>query len=310
MQDEKSVFDTSLTDLSKGEWVQKIAETAQNHGRFEVLGKSHFAAFMKEKPVLLVTFETVEGIRSHSPSAHPFGWELAKSDGWSTLSVICEGQTWFRDPAIYGFFDRLIDDGFFDEFEQVVFYGAGSCGYAASAFSVAAPGATVIAVQPQATLDPRVTEWDERFKKMRSMDFTSRYGYAPDMLDAAEKAYVLYDPYIEMDAAHAAMFTRSNVKKFRLPNMGYGLHGEMEKMEMLSPLIKAAANDNLTTLKFAQLYRARRDNRAYLYRLMLRLDADTRDPLTIMLCEHVTSRFRASRFASKLAKLKPQSSQD
>jgi hypothetical protein len=43
-----------------------------------------------------------------------------------------------------------VDDGFFDEFEQVIFYGSGSSGYAAAAFSVAAPGATVIAVQPQA----------------------------------------------------------------------------------------------------------------------------------------------------------------
>jgi hypothetical protein len=50
--------------------------------------------------------------------------------------------------------------GFFDDFDQVVFYGAGQCGYAAAAFSVATPGATVVAIQPQATLDPRVTEWD------------------------------------------------------------------------------------------------------------------------------------------------------
>ena len=310
MQYETSVFDTSLADLSKGEWVQKIAETAQKHGRFEVLGKSHFSAFLKERPVLLVTFQTVDEIRKQSPSAHPFGWELVKSNGWSNLSIICEGKTWFRDPAIYGFFDRLIDDGFFDDFEKVVFYGAGSCGYAAAAFSVAAPGSTVVAVQPQATLDPRITEWDERFVKMRRMDFTSRYGYAPDMLDAADQAFVLYDPSIALDASHAAMFTRSNVKKLRLPNMGYRLHAEMVKMEILTPLIKAAADDNLTTLKFAQLYRARRENRAYLYQLMKKLDSDNRDPLTIMLCEHVTGRFRASRFASKLAKLKPQSSQD
>jgi hypothetical protein len=47
---------------------------------------------------------------------------------------------------------------------------------------------------------------------MRRTDFTGRYGYAPDMLDAAEQAYVIYDPYERLDAAYAAMFTRSNVK--------------------------------------------------------------------------------------------------
>ena len=106
----------------------------------------------------------------------------------------------------------LVYDKFFDDFDQVVFYGAGPRGYAAAAFSVAAPGATIVALQPQATLDPRVTEWDDRHLKIRRTHFTSLYGYAPDMLDAAKQAYVIYDPYERLDAAHAAMFTRSNVK--------------------------------------------------------------------------------------------------
>ena len=108
--------------------------------------------------------------------------------------MVAEGQSWFRDPAVFAYFDRLVDDGFFDEFERVIFYGAGPCGYAAAAYSVAAPGATVVAVQPQATLDPRMTEWDDRFVEMRRTSFTDRYGYAPDMLDAADQAFVLYDP--------------------------------------------------------------------------------------------------------------------
>jgi len=108
--------------------------------------------------------------------------------------MISDGDTWFRDPQIFNFFDRLIDDGFFEEFDNVVFYGVGPCGYAASTFSVAAPGSTVVVVQPQATLDPRMTEWDDRFKHMRNTSFTNRFGYAPDMLDACAQAYVLYDP--------------------------------------------------------------------------------------------------------------------
>ena len=221
-----------------------------------------------------------------------------------------DGNTWFRDPQVYAYFDRLVDDGFFDEFEQVIFYGSGSCGYAAAAFSVAAPGATVIAVQPQATLDPRVTEWDDRFVKMRRANFTTRYGYAPDMLDAAEQAFVLYDPYVTRDAAHAAMFTRPNVKKLRLPNMGKALQSELMKMDILLPLIVTAADDNLTTLKFAKMMRVRRDNRAYLHRLMQKLDSENRGPLTKMLCENVIGRFKAPRFANRLAKFDVEATQD
>lgn len=303
MQDELSVFDTSLADLPQEEWREKISEIAEEHGYFQTLGKHHFAAFVEDKPTLLVTFETVAGLRSQSELSHPMGWELYKSHGWSHLSIVTEANTWFRDPQVYAFFDRLVDDGFFDEFEQVVFYGAGQCGYAATAFSVAAPGATVVAVQPQATLDPRVTEWDERFVKMRRLDFTNRYGYAPDMLDAAEQAYIIYDPYVRLDAAHAALFTRSNVKKLRIPNMGADLQAELIKMETLVPLILMVADNDLTTPKFAKLMRARRDNRFYLHRLMRKLDAEKRFPLTKMLCEHVTSRSRAPRFAHRLAQL-------
>jgi hypothetical protein len=310
MQDDLSVFDTSLADLPKREWCQKISEIAEEHGHFQALGKHYFAAFVEDKPILLVTFETVQGLRSLSDASHPIGWDLFKSHGWSHLSIISDGHTWFRDPQVYAYFDRLVDDGFFDEFEQVIFYGSGSCGYAAAAFSVAAPGATVIAVQPQATLDPRVTEWDDRFVKMRRTDFTTRYGYAPDMLDAADQAYVIYDPYVAMDAAHAAMFTRSNVKKLRIPNMGSNLQSEMKKMDVLLPLILTAADDNLTTLRFAKLMRARRNNRAYLYRLVQKCDSEGRGALTKMLCEHVTGRFKAPRFARRLAKFDADPAQD
>ena len=220
----------------------------------------------------MVTFETVATLRANSQNSHPFGWELFKENGWSHLSIISDGDTWFRDPKVYAYFDRLVDDGFFDDFDQVVFYGAGPCGYAAAAFSVAAPGATVVAIQPQATLDPRVTEWDDRYVKMRRTDFTSRYGYAPDMLDAAEQAYVIYDPYERLDAAHAAMFTRSNVKKLRVPNLGASLQSVLIKMEILKPLLLAAGDHNLTNLKFAKLLRARRDDRSYLHKIMEKLD--------------------------------------
>jgi hypothetical protein len=57
---------------------------------------------------------------------------------------------------------------------------------------------------------------------MRRTDFTSRYGYAPDMLDAAEQVYVIYDPYEQLNAARAAMFTRSAVKSS--PSLTLGPH--------------------------------------------------------------------------------------
>ena len=37
----------------------------------------------------------------------------------------------------------------------------------------------------------------------RARDFTTRFGYAPDMIDACSHCFVIYDPLIALDAMHA-----------------------------------------------------------------------------------------------------------
>ncbi|WP_050930526.1 hypothetical protein [Aestuariivita boseongensis] len=303
MQDVPNIMDQSLAGLEKGPWKEALARVAEECGMFQPLGDRHFATFVEEKNTLLVTFETVDGIRTLSENAQPLGFDLIRALGWSHLCVISDGDTWFRDPMIYGFFDRLIDDGFFEGFDNVVFYGAGPCGYAAAAFSVAAPGSTVIAIQPQATLDPRMTEWDDRFIEMRRISFTDRYGYAPDMLDAAAQAYVLYDPYQQLDAMHAALFRRKNVTRLRLPLMGGALQTSLIQMQIIYRLIAQAGQGKLTEHSFYKMYRARRDNRAYLRNIMGHLNTTNRDELNMILCKHVLSRMAAPRFRHRLNQL-------
>ena len=70
------------------------------------------------------------------------------------MCVVSEHQDWFRDPHVIRHFDRLIDDGFLDQFNDVIFCGCYAGGYAAAAYSVSYPMATVIAINPQATLNP------------------------------------------------------------------------------------------------------------------------------------------------------------
>lgn len=309
MQDNSNSFDPDLADLPKGEWLTQLAATAKEHGFFQPLGRKHFATFVRKGSTLLVSFETVQGIRALSDDAEPLGWGLVRKNGWSNLCITSDGDTWFRDRHVIALFDRMIDDGFFDDFDNILFYGAGPCGYAAAAFSVAAPGARVVAIQPQATLDPRVAEWDERFFEKRRMDFTSRYGYAPDMLDACDKAYVLYDPVERLDAMHAALFTRAGVTQFRLRNMGDAIQGDLMGMRLLIPLLEQAADGTLDDATFATLYRARRTYPGYLRRVMAALDGAERFDLTYMMARNVTSRMKAPRFKRRLAELEAQRAQ-
>lgn len=306
MQDATLDFDPDLAQLPKGEWLNRVAELAEKNGFFQPLGRKHFAALIRGNDTLIVTFETIQGMRALSEDAEPLGWKLVQEHGWSHLCIASEGDTWFRDRHVIALFDRMIDDGFFDEFETVVFYGAGPCGYAAAAYSVAAPGAQVVAIQPQATLDPRVSEWDPRFMDMRRTDFTSRYGYAPDMLDACDGAFVLYDPAERLDAMHAALFTRAGVTQFRLRNMGDAIQSDLMQMKVLIPLIVHAANRTLNPISFADLYRARRTYPAYLRRVMAALDNDGRTALTYILARNVTARMKAPRFQRRLAAIEAE----
>lgn len=304
MQDTPQKIDTTLSGLSKAEWLTRLADTAETHGHFQPLGRRHLAAFVDSGSTLLVSFETVQGIRALTESAEPLGWQMTRAHGWSSLTLISEGDTWFRDRNVFGYFDALIDDGFFDEFDRILFYGAGPCGYAAAAFSVAAPGAEVLAIQPQATLDPRIAEWDDRFTHMRRTRFDDRYGYAPDMLDAASRAFILYDPSVELDAMHTALFTRPNVEKFRLRFMGSAIQGELIQMDLLVPLLALLGDGALNTHSFAALLRARRSHPPYLRGVLAALDQQDRPWLAAMLCRNVIARLEnAPRFSRRLDQL-------
>ncbi len=300
MQDNAPVFDPDLADLPQGEWLHQLAATAETNGFFRNLGKRHFAAHVRRGDTLLVTFETLQGIRALSETAEPLGWDLVRSEGWSHLCIAANGDTWFRDRAVFALFDDLSDEGFFDEYDQVLFYGAGPGGYAAAAFSVAAPGARVLAIQPQATLDPRVTEWDDRFIEMRRTDFTDRYGYAPDMLDACTEAFVLYDPVETLDAMHGALFTCPRVTKLRLRHMGDALQTDLMAMQILLPMLQQAAEGHLSAHSFATLYRARRKHTPYLRRMMAALDSEGREDLVYALARNVVSRMKGPRFKRRM----------
>jgi len=301
MQEAPNTFDMPLSGLKdRDAWLDKVTEIADEDGYVERLGARHAAIFIEDKTTLLVTFETHEGITALSRDAQPLGWEMAKALGWSHLCLVSDGDTWFRDKAVYGYFDRLVDDGFFEDFDQVVFYGAGSCGYAAAAFSVAAPGAKVVVLAPQATLDPRMAEWDDRYKHMRRTDFNDRYGYAPDMLDAADEVFVIYDPENKLDAMHAALFARSNVTLFRMRFLGPELEAGLMRLRILFRILAQVSASKLSRVALARLFRTRRADGGYQFTLLQRLKADARPYLVILLARKVLEQRNARPFRKAL----------
>ena len=296
-------FPPDLSQMAQADWWAAMRGLGERYGFHEPLGRGHAGIFVDQGDTLLVSFETVPGIRALSPTHTPLGFDMLRRAGWSSLVTLASADTWFREQPVYAFFDQLTDDGFFDDFERVIFFGAGPCGYAAGAYSVAAPGARVLLLQPQATLAPRIADWDDRFAEQRRRDFTDRYGFAPEMIDGAMATHLLFDPRERLDAMHAALFERPGVTRHRLPFMGSALQADLAALDLIAPLLEAVADDRLDTAAMAGLWRARRDHLPYLRRLLARLESERRDGLLRLLCSNVTTRMHAPKFQRRLAQL-------
>lgn len=294
MQDPMAVADQSG-------WLGRMARAGREGGYFHPLGDRHWALFHDDGPVLLVTFERLELLRDGVAEELPVGLARARDEGWSCLSLIAQGETWFRDPAIFAYFDQLVQDGFFEGFDRVLFYGAAMGAYAACAYSVAAPGATVLAVQPVATLDPARAGWDRRHRRQRRIDFTGRYGYAPDMIDGAGQVWLMHDPRDPMDAMHSALFSRPHVQLLGCPLLGPRIDMALDAMGLLAPLVHLAGEGTLTPGLFHRLYRRRRLHAPYLRRLMTAAEAAGRPLLSALVARHAMGTVPAGPFRRRLA---------
>ncbi|MGO4908195.1 phosphoadenosine phosphosulfate reductase [Pseudorhodobacter sp. W20_MBD10_FR17] len=301
IEDTKS--DTSNATLDRDGWLSLLRNMGEDSGSFETLGDHHWAVLNEDGTTLVISFDRLEDIQALEPGKMPHIFGQATQNGWSHLSMISEGETWYRDPAVYAYIDKLVDEAFFDGFDKIVFYGAGVGAYAAAAFSVAAPGCTVLAVQPRATLDPEIAGWETRFTGARRLNFTDRYGYAPDMVEGANQMFTVYDPYCRLDAMHVALFHKPFVTKLKARFLGEKTADSLANMGLLPKLVKEACEGKLTAKSYSKHWRERRSFGAYL-RLILRACTEaghtTREA---MICRSVTSRLRAPSFRKHLEKL-------
>ncbi|SDJ49640.1 hypothetical protein [Aliiruegeria lutimaris] len=270
------------------QWRERLDAHGELHGYHRVLDSQHGALFTEDDDILLVSFEPAEQMRA-GPTGLPAALGVAGRAGWSQLCLYCEGDSFFRSEAVFGFFDELVDNGFFDRFDHVVFTGAGPCGYAAASYSVTAPGASVVLIRPLATLDPARAGWDHRYPALRRTDFTNRYGYAPQMLEAASAAFILFDPEVPADAIHASLFNLPPENLFQCRHFGPALERDLAQMGILDPLLLAAGREKLDSAAFHRLFRKRQEYRPYLHRVLNRLRSEKRAGL----CRHWANGIRA-----------------
>ncbi|MEM9318530.1 MAG: phosphoadenosine phosphosulfate reductase [Pseudomonadota bacterium] len=287
-----------LSRLSKATRLSRLSEIGRAHGFFRRLSSTHSALYVEEGDTLLVTFDAAERVIGRTKDGLPLGFRAVERDQVSLLNILGARQTWFRDEKLFAFFDELIDAGFFDQFDRILFLGLGPmCGYGALTYSVAAPFARVLAISPAATLDRGAAPFERRFRNAWSMDFTDRYGYAPAMAEAAEAITLVYDPADVMSASHAALFDGANTTRHKLRHGGMAIGAMLAAGGTLWDLVRRAADGPVTTLDFARASRpARRLFAPYLGKLIANADQTGHPRLALAAAEYGQRLVKDGRF--------------
>ena len=271
------------------EW-RAIAEGLAGDTGFYRATADHSFLFIQRSDTLVVTFDNLDIAMEKREDRRPWGFAFIEKQGWSMLGVMAHGWTWYRDGWVSQQFDDLRDSGFFKQFKRVVFYGASMGGYAACAFVAACPGADVVAISPQSTLDKTIVPWETRYATAWGRDFTGPYGDAATASQAAGRVTLLYDPYEPLDAGHVARFTGANVMALRTPLLGHRLGSSLHQMGILSQITLGALNGTLTELEFYRVLRARKTFQRYQRELFKRAIARGRPGLARKLGRWVLTR--------------------
>lgn len=299
--------DTASTQGGTDDWPEIARGLAGQDGFFLDGPSGHsFLHVPRTSDVLVVTFDNLDIAMTKRADRRPWGYEFIARQGWSMLGVLAGGWSWYREPWVAEQFLRLRDEGFFSGYRRAVFYGASMGGYAAAAFSAACPGADVVAISPQSTLDRELVPWETRYRSAWGYDYSGPFGDAAKVSAEAARVTILYDPYERLDAGHVERFTQPNVVRLRCPLMGHRLGSSLAQMGVLSPLITAALAGNLTEAQFYGALRARRDFPRYQKELFNRAIARGRPDLARRVAAWVLARGPHRAIRRGLAKLEAE----
>ncbi|MEO1140186.1 MAG: glycosyltransferase family 2 protein [Pseudomonadota bacterium] len=224
----------------------------------------HSLMFVR-RPVnrLLVTFDNLSNVNDKSTEREPWAFKFAQDINVSHLGVMSHVADWYRDGDLIARFQKLADEGFFDGYDRVVFAGVSMGGFASIAFGSLVPGAHVVSVNPQSTLDTSLVPWETRYEGGRRQDWTLPLSDASALTAGLGRVSIFYDPYHALDKQHVARFSGDNIKVYHCRHSDHKTAVFLRKISALKPVMTDAIFDEIGELEFYRLYRARRDLRWY-----------------------------------------------
>ncbi|WP_281967280.1 glycosyltransferase family 2 protein [Roseovarius nanhaiticus] len=240
-------------------WLDDLRPGAEGEGFFEKNLRHSLMFIKRPSDRLLVTFDNLSNVNDDSVLREPWAYKYASDSGYSHLGVMAHVSDWYRDADLIQRFEGLVAQGFFEGYERVVFAGVSMGGYASLVFSSLVPGAHVIAINPQSTLDPDLVPWETRYENGRRQDWTLPLGDGAALTHGAGRVNIFYDPHFELDQYHVDRFHGDNVRIFRCWFSNHKTAVFLRKIGALKPVMTHCIMDELTEAEFYDLYRARRN---------------------------------------------------
>ncbi|MDR9392843.1 MAG: glycosyltransferase family 2 protein [Roseovarius sp.] len=278
-------------------WLEELRPGTEGAGFLEK--RLRHSLLFVERPVkrLLVTFDNLSNVGDASMTREPWGFKFAQDCNIAHLGVMAHVSDWYRDPDLIDRMRKLADDGFFDGYDRVVMAGVSMGGFAAIAFASLVPGAHVVSVNPQSTLDPDIVPWESRYENGRRQDWTLPLSDAAALTGGLGRVNIFYDPYHALDRQHVARFSGDNIRVFNCRYSNHKTAVFLRKIGALKPVMERAIFDELTAAEFYRLYRARRDLRWFRGALVAHFQEQGRDEMAARATRAFRTRLRERREA-------------
>jgi len=269
-------------------------------------GDENALMFAPRSKRLVVSFDNISIAREEG-QRWPWGFKVLWQDmGCSVLGVMGVQRNWFRQEFVHDSFEALRDQGFFDQFDEILFYGASMGGFAALVYQQCAPGSNVLAIAPQSTLNRNVLPNEDRWGWTKKLDWEGRFNDAAGTLDTAGEVFILADPYYKPDYDQVSRLTGDNVTWLHTPFMGHQLPNAFVVMNIMKDLLYSAAGGTLTPQLFYKLFRARNDLPRFQHDLLMEAEKRGKIRSAIQICEYTLKKRKAGNIQRTLEKLQQQ----
>ncbi|MCP3972585.1 MAG: glycosyltransferase family 92 protein [Rhodobacteraceae bacterium] len=281
-------------------------QLAQRSKGFLWEGPTNALMFTPRSRRLVVAFDNISIARAEG-QRWPWGFRvLGQEMDCSVLGVMCTERNWYREEFVHDGFEALRDQGFFEQFDEVLFYGTSMGGFGALVYSQCAPGSHVLAIAPQSTLDRRKLPEEDRWGWTRKLDWSGRFADAAGAVDKAGEIIIVADPYFKPDFDQVDRIRGENVTWLHTPFMGHQLPNAFLVMNILKDMLYAAAGGTLTPKLFYKLFRARNDLPRYQHDLLMEAEKRGKIRSAIQICEYTLRKRKAHNIKKTMDRLKTE----